>query len=56
MNSENIETYLQNLSDRYQISDRYSRQMAEKLDECDELRQLRDQFYYPKMKTMPHGY
>jgi hypothetical protein len=32
-----------------------SKEMAEYLDSIDPLRKLRNEYYFPKMGTLPHG-
>lgn len=50
-----IQSYLQALALEAGISDLTSYDFAEVLDEVDPLKHLRQEFFYPKMKTLPKG-
>lgn len=50
-----IQIYLQRVAQDIGISDLTSYDLAEALDDADPLKFLRNEFAYPKMKTLPHG-
>lgn len=50
-----IQIYLQRVAQNIGISDLTSFDLAEALDDADPLRFLRNEFAYPKMRTLPHG-
>lgn len=50
-----IPSYLQRVAQDAGISDLTSFELAEALEDADPLKHLRDEFFYPKMKTLPHG-
>ncbi|VDM28681.1 unnamed protein product [Toxocara canis] len=47
--------YFNKVSREANIEDLMSYEVAIELDKRDPLKHLRDEFYYPKMKTIPHG-
>lgn len=49
-----IPSYLQRVAQDAGISDLTSFELAEALEDADPLKHLRDEFFYPKMKTLPH--
>lgn len=47
--------HLEEVAKRHSITDLTSRELAQKLDEADELRHVRQNFHIPKMATLPEG-
>ncbi|VDN87553.1 unnamed protein product [Brugia pahangi] len=50
-----IQIHLQRVAQDIGISDLTSFDLAEALDDADPLKFLRNEFAYPKMRTLPHG-
>ncbi|VDK29379.1 unnamed protein product [Gongylonema pulchrum] len=46
--------HLQRVAQEIGVSDLTSCELAEALDDADPLKYLRNEFFYPKMKTLPH--
>jgi len=53
--SEHPSTTLKKLAQANGIKDITSKELAELLDRQDELRKYRQEFHYPKIKTLPRG-
>jgi ribosome-binding protein aMBF1 (putative translation factor) len=51
----NARDYLQDIAKRHSITDLTCRELAQKLDEEDELSHLRQNFHIPRMATLPEG-
>lgn len=50
-----LEEYFKNLARKVNISDIASYEFSLALDEDDSLKFLRNEFHYPKMKSLPYG-
>ena len=59
MSQKFVKEYLESVATKAGISTTseglLSRELAEKLNECDELAHLRNEFCIPKMGTLPEG-
>lgn len=55
MSQNTARNYLQEVAERHSITDLTSRELAQKLDEADELHHLRQNFHIPRMATLPEG-
>jgi 5-methylcytosine-specific restriction endonuclease McrBC regulatory subunit McrC len=54
-NSATALDYLKEMANQNSINELTSRELAQKLDESDKLAHLRQNFYIPRIGTLPEG-